>query len=60
MRETDLPKEHDREEEDEEPRDGTEVLDPRELDLPNDAVVINLTEDEESQRWMDAGRKEGF
>lgn len=48
-----------REQEDEESRDGTEMLDPREGDLPDDATVIDLAADEESQRWMDAGRKEG-
>lgn len=34
------------------PVDGS-VLDPAETDLPDDAIVVDLTADEESMRWLD-------
>lgn len=36
------------------PVDGS-VLDPAETDVPDDAILVDLTADEDSMRWLDIG-----
>ena len=50
--------EHSSEKEEIESVEGTEMVDPDEADLSDDAAVIDLTEDSESQTWMDQGSED--
>lgn len=50
--------EYSSEKEETESVEGTEMTDPDEADLSDDATVIDLTEDSESQTWMDQKPKD--